>query len=186
MDASAPAPLALRVIGRIIGGLIVAGAVVASLYVYRLNFVNPRTDDAAVRANIVGIAPHVSGPIVELKVVDNQPVKEGDLLFAIDCRPYEARLARTQADLALALREVEAQNKAIASATTEVARRQAGLAAATADLARRETQPPLADAEIARAEEEQAVAESAVVKLEAEAAYAEDYLRVEPLWPASS
>ena len=107
MDASAPAPLALRMIGRIVGVLIVAGAVAASIYVYRLNFRNPRTDDAAVRANIVGIAPHVSGPIVELKVVDNQPVKEGDLLFAIDCRPYEARLARTQADLALALREVD-------------------------------------------------------------------------------
>ena len=29
---------------------------VAGLYAYRLNFVNPRTDDAAVRANVVGIA----------------------------------------------------------------------------------------------------------------------------------
>ena len=182
MDAGERAPLALRVIGRTVGVLIVAGAVVTSIYVYRLNFVNPRTDDAAVRANIVGIAPHVSGPIVELKVVDNQHVKEGDLLFAIDCRPYEARLARTRADLALTLKEVEAQQKAIAAATTEVARRQASLAAATADLTRRETQPPLADAEIARAEEERAAAEAAVVKLEAEAAYAEDYLRrVEPL-----
>lgn len=51
-----------------------------SIYVYRLNFVNSHTDDAAVRANIAGIAPH-SGPIVELPVVDNQRVKEGDLLF---------------------------------------------------------------------------------------------------------
>jgi multidrug efflux system membrane fusion protein len=182
MDAAERAPLALRVIGRIVGVLIVAGAVAASIYAYRLNFRNPRTDDAAVRANIVGIAPHVSGPIVDLTVVDNQHVKEGDLLFTIDCRPYEARLARTRADLALALKEVDAQHQAIAAATTEVARRQASLAAATADLARRETQPPLADAEIARAEEEQAAAEAAVVRLEAEAAYAEDYLRrVEPL-----
>jgi multidrug efflux system membrane fusion protein len=176
------APGALRALGRAIGVLIVAGAVAASIYVYRLNFANPRTDDAAVRANIVGIAPHVSGPIVELPVVDNQPVKAGDLLFAIDCRPYEARLARARADLALTLREVEAQQKAIAAAGAEVARRDAALAAAIADLARRETQPPLADAEIARAEEERAAAEAAVARLEAEAAYAEDYLgRVEPL-----
>jgi membrane fusion protein, multidrug efflux system len=182
MDPSERAPLVLRVVGRTVGVLIVVGAVVMSIYVYRLNFRNPRTDDAAVRANVVGIAPHVSGPIVELKVVDNQHVNEGDLLFAIDCRPYEARLARTRADLALTLKEVEAQQKAIAAANTEVARRQASLAASTADLARRETQPPLADAEIARAEEERAAAEAAVVKLEAEAAYAEDYLRrVEPL-----
>jgi Biotin-lipoyl like len=84
----------IHFIGRIIGIAIVIGAVAASVYAFRLNFVRPRTDDAAIRANIVGIAPQVSGPIVELHVVDNQPVKQGDLLFAIDCRPYEARLAR--------------------------------------------------------------------------------------------
>jgi len=35
-----------------------------------VSFVEPRTDDAAVRANVVGIAPQVSGPIVDLRVVD--------------------------------------------------------------------------------------------------------------------
>jgi multidrug resistance efflux pump len=86
--------------------------------------------------------------------------------LTIDCRPYEARLVRTRADLALTLREVEAQQNAIAAATTEVACRQAGLVAAIADLARRETQPPLADAEIARAEEERAAAAVASILLE--------------------
>jgi len=143
-------------------------AAITSIYAYRLNFVNPRTDDAAVRANVVGIAPQVSGPIVDLRVVDNQYVKQGDLLFAIDCRPYEARLARARADLALAVNEVEAQRKTIASATSEIARREASLAAATA--------------QVARAEEERAATEAGVVRLQAEAAYAEDYLhRVEPL-----
>ena len=113
----APRPhLPLRVLGRLLGVLIVLGAVVLSVYVYQLNFVHPRTDDAAVRANVVGIAPHVGGPLVELKVVDNQRVKQGDLLFVIDPRPYEARLARARADLSLALKDVEAQQKAIASA----------------------------------------------------------------------
>ena len=41
-----------RVIGRSIGALIIASAVVTSIYAYRLNFVNPCTDDAAVRANV--------------------------------------------------------------------------------------------------------------------------------------
>src|SRR5262249_38738567 len=91
-----------HMIGRIIGAAIVVGAVVAGIYAIRLNFMRPRTDDAAVRANIVGIAPQVSGPIVDLRVTDNQFVKQGDLLFAIDCRPYEARLDRARADLALA------------------------------------------------------------------------------------
>jgi membrane fusion protein, multidrug efflux system len=158
----------LHIIGRTIGVAIVIGAVVASIYAFRVNFVKPRTDDAAVRANVVGIAPHVSGPIVDLRVADNQFVKQGDLLFAIDCRPYEAQLARARADLALTLKEVEAQRKTIASATSEIARREASLAASTA--------------EITRAEEERAAAEAALAKLQAEAAYAEDYLhRVEPL-----
>jgi multidrug efflux system membrane fusion protein len=182
MDDPGRAPLAVRLLGRTLGILIVASALVLSVYVYRLNFANPRTDDAAVRANVVGIAPHVGGPIVELAVVDNQPVKAGDLLFVIDPRPYQARLDRLKADLALTVKEVAAQQRAIASAGSEVARREAGLAGATADLARRETEPPAAEDAIARAEAERAAAESAVVRLEAEFAYADDYLRrVEPL-----
>ena len=182
MDESERAASVRRIIGRGLGVLIVVGAVVVGLYAYRLNFVHPRTDDAAVRANVVGIAPQVSGPIVELRVVDNEAVKQGDLLFAIDCRPYEARLARARADLMLTRKEVEAQRRAIASAGTEIARRQANLAGAAAEVARRETQPPLSDAEIARTEEERAAAEATVTKLEAEAAYAEDYLkRLQPL-----
>ena len=35
--------------------------------------------DAYLRANFIGIAPHVSGPIIELPIVDNQRVAEGDL-----------------------------------------------------------------------------------------------------------
>ncbi len=168
MNDGERARLDRRFIGRTIGALIVVSAVITSIYAYRLNFVNPRTDDAAVRANVVGIAPQVSGPIVDLRVVDNQYVKQGDLLFAIDCRPYEARLARVRADLALAVKEVEAQRKAVASSASGIARREASLAAATA--------------QVARAEEERAATEASVAKLQAEAAYAEDYLRrVEPL-----
>ena len=158
----------LHIIGRIIGAAIVIGAVGTSIYAYRLNFVKPRTDDAAVRANVVGIAPHVSGPMVDLRVADNQFVKQGDLLFAIDCRPYEARLDRARADLALTLKEVDAQRRTIASTNSETARRESSLAAAAA--------------EVGRAEEERAAAEAAVAKLQAEAAYAADYLgRVERL-----
>ncbi|MGH7334934.1 MAG: biotin/lipoyl-binding protein [Candidatus Rokuibacteriota bacterium] len=182
MDQAPHDPLLLRLLGRLLGILIVLGAVVLSVYAYRLNFVHPRTDDAAVRANVIGIAPHVGGPLVELRVVDNQRVRQGDLLFVIDPRPYEARLARARADLALTLKDVEAQQKAIASATAQVAGREAALAAATAEVARSETRPPAAEAEIARAEAEHAAAEASVTRLEAELAYAADYLRrVEPL-----
>ena len=44
------------------------------------------------RANIVGIAPRVSGPIVQVAVHDNQEVKKGDLLFEIDPADFQAQL----------------------------------------------------------------------------------------------
>lgn len=80
-------------VGRVLGALIVLGAVATGFWAWRLTYVDPRSDDASVRSNVVGIAPHVAGPLVELHIVDNQPVVEGDLLFVIDPRPYEARLS---------------------------------------------------------------------------------------------
>ena len=105
-----------HVIGRIIGLAIVVGAVVAGLYVLRLYYVYPRTDDAYVRANVVGIAPHVSGPIVELPIHDNQHVAKGALLFVVDPRPYQAALERAEANLALTNLQIDALQDAIRSA----------------------------------------------------------------------
>ena len=127
---------ARRLLGRALGVAIVVGTVVASFAAWRLTVRHPRTDDAAVRANVIGIAPHVNGPIVELPVVDNQPVHAGDLLFAIDPRPYQARLEAARADLALAGSGIEAQRDAIAAAEAEVSRREAE-AAYAADYLRR-------------------------------------------------
>ncbi len=61
--------------------------------------IRPRTDDAYLRANIVGIAANVSGYITELAVVDNQKVQVGDLLFRVDVRPYQAELDVAVANL---------------------------------------------------------------------------------------
>jgi multidrug resistance efflux pump len=53
---------------------------------------DPWTRDSQVRANIVGIAPRVSGPIIHVAVHDNQQVKIGDLLFEIDPADFNAQL----------------------------------------------------------------------------------------------
>ncbi len=62
------------------------------------------------------MVPEVSGRIVELAVTDNRAVKQGDLLFRIDPRPFEANLAKAEASLAaldkqimLTQRSVDAQ-----------------------------------------------------------------------------
>ena len=115
-EASPESRPILHVTGRIIGLAIVVGAVVAGLYVLRLYYVYPRTDDAYVRANVVGIAPHVSGPIVELPIHDNQHVAKGALLFVVDPRPYQAALERAEANLALTNLQIDALQDAIHSA----------------------------------------------------------------------
>jgi membrane fusion protein, multidrug efflux system len=102
--------------GRILGLAIVMGAIVAGLYVLRLYYLYPRTDDAYVRANVVGLAPHVSGPIVELPIRDNQHVAKGALLFVVDPRPYQATLERAEANLVLTNLQIEALENAIHSA----------------------------------------------------------------------
>jgi multidrug efflux system membrane fusion protein len=114
-----------RTVGRVLGIAIIVAALAIGVLVTRIAYHEPRTDDAAVRANVVGIAPHVSGPLTALNVVDNQDVREGDLLFVIDPRPYEVALERARAALLVAQSEVAATSKAIESATAEVNRLEA-------------------------------------------------------------
>jgi multidrug resistance efflux pump len=129
-------PIALRLLGHLISLAIVAASVLVGLYVARLYYVYPRTDDAYVRANMVGIAPHVSGPIVELPIVDNQYVKKGDLLFVVDPRPYQATLDAATARLQLTDLEIRALDDTIRTAQSERVRRAADAAYAKQYLAR--------------------------------------------------
>jgi RND family efflux transporter MFP subunit len=64
----------------------------AAVSLYRRYAQNPWTRNGQVRANIVGIAPRVSGPIIRVAVHDNQDVKKGDLLFEIDPADFQAQL----------------------------------------------------------------------------------------------
>jgi multidrug resistance efflux pump len=73
--------------------LIVVGLAAWSAWVLYQRYINdPWTRDSQVRANIVGIAPRVSGPIIRVAVHDNQQIKVGDLLFEIDPTDFTAQL----------------------------------------------------------------------------------------------
>jgi multidrug resistance efflux pump len=91
--------------------------VVAALFAGRWLWANyqeaPWTRDGRVRADVVTIAPDVSGLVTEVLVHDNQAVKRGDTLFRID--PDRFELALAQADAAMANRKAqmdEAQREA--------------------------------------------------------------------------
>lgn len=127
-------------LGRIIGILIVLGALATGGLVWRINYQHPRTNDAMVRANIVGIAPQVSGRIVELHVEDNQYVKQGDLLYVIDPRPYQAKLDQARAELLLAEKDVDSRRASSHSAEVVVERLEHQRAAASAEVSRIEAE----------------------------------------------
>src|SRR6476469_3781477 len=96
-----------KLIRKLVALLIVFGAVVLTLYVWSTIERHPRTDDAAARANVVGIVPRVRGQIVKLAVQDNQLVKEGDLLFEIDPDDYELALEKAKSALAALDEQIE-------------------------------------------------------------------------------
>ena len=81
---------------------VVALALVAALLLYARYLTKPWTRDAYVRANVVGVAPRVAGPIVQIPVKDNQAVKKGDLLFQIDPRTFQATLDQARGQFAQA------------------------------------------------------------------------------------
>jgi multidrug resistance efflux pump len=72
----------------------------ASYYLY-----SPWTRDARVRANVVTVAPDVSGWVDDIRVRDNQFVHKGDVLFTIDQERY--RLALADAEAALAVKRAQ-------------------------------------------------------------------------------
>jgi multidrug resistance efflux pump len=79
--------------------LVVLAAIAAVAWKYYDYLVNPWTRNGQLTADVLQVAPRVSGPIVELPIIDNQAVKKGDLLFRIDPRTYEAAVDQANARL---------------------------------------------------------------------------------------
>jgi membrane fusion protein, multidrug efflux system len=121
----------------------------------------PRTDDANVRANFIEIVAEVSGRLVQLPVKDNALVKKGDLLFAIDPRPYEYALKQAlsdQADLEQQIidegRRIAAQNSAVEAARATLVQSTTGIntAISTVDVTKETVSRAQANAAAARAQ----------------------------------
>ena len=83
-------------LGRIAVTLItVAIAAVVGWYLWDYYMERPWTRDGRVRADVVQVAPDVSGVVARVNVADNQRVHRGELLFTIDQDRY--RLASIRA-----------------------------------------------------------------------------------------
>lgn len=92
----------LHAAGRI--GITLALVVIAifgARWMWNRSEAEPWTRDGRVRADIVQIAPDISGLVTEIHVRDNQAVHRGQLLFVIDRPRYELALRQAEATLAL-------------------------------------------------------------------------------------
>ncbi|MGH8374684.1 MULTISPECIES: HlyD family secretion protein [unclassified Pseudomonas] len=129
--------------------LIVSFAVVVVWRMVMYYMFAPWTRDGHIRADIVQIAPDVSGLIQQVEVRDNQLVKRGQVLFSID--PDRFKLALRQAKAAVADRE-----ETLAQAQRE-AKRNKGLGNLVPGEQLEESQSKVARAQVALMEAQVAV-----------------------------
>jgi membrane fusion protein, multidrug efflux system len=90
-------------------------AVLIGLLVHRHSTHHPTSDDASIDAEVVHIAPNVSGRLVELRVEENSKVKKGDLLFRLDPESYALVVTQAEANLEIALAALDTRRRMMAS-----------------------------------------------------------------------
>jgi membrane fusion protein, multidrug efflux system len=162
-------------VGRILSGLIVTGAIALGIVVVNHANYYPRTDDSAILANFIGIAPQVEGPLVRLNVHDNQFVKKGDLLFEIDERPYRYALEKAISEQATLEGQISDERRRIAAKVSAVSVAAANIQSTEADVNRWAAAVEQSRAEVSNAEQ-------GVSRVNAEWLYASNNLhRIEPL-----
>lgn len=102
---------------------IAVGFILLCIWVY--NQFHVSTDDAYINADVVQIAPQISGRVVNVVVSNNQAVKKGQLLFELDPIPYLIAVERAKAQLGLARQAVAEKSAAVTAAEAQVAFRTA-------------------------------------------------------------
>ena len=135
--------------------VLVIGAIYALWYLLvGRNYVS--TDNAYVNAEIAQVTPLISAQATEVRVIDTQAVKRGDILVRLDPTNARIAVAQAEADLAEARRrfrqtaatstslsaQVQARGADIAQANAQLAAAQADYDKARIDLQRREALSP--------------------------------------------
>lgn len=126
--------------------VIVALAIAAGVWLWHYYLYTPWTRDGRVRADIVTIAPDVSGWVSELSVEDTQRVSQGEILFKINQARYRAALEQAQATVELNRAQLELKkhaesrrnrlsSRAISNEDREIARIDTRVAQANLDAA---------------------------------------------------
>lgn len=80
-------------------GVLVAAALVAARYGWRVYVTSPWTRDGMVRVQVANVAPQISGQIVDMRVSDNQHVHKGDILYVIEKFDFQVALDNAKATM---------------------------------------------------------------------------------------
>ena len=180
--AAAPVPAAKATSSRRLIAIVVVavlGVAGAAYWLYARQFED--TDDAQIDGNISNVSPRVSGTVSAVYVLENQHVKQGDVLAEIDPTDLQIAVDQAKAQVAEAQAQLEVEHPSVpitlatnestvASARSDLASAQAGLSAAmkevdqlTAQLTQAEANNRTAQLEKQRAEKlisEGAIAQS--------------------------
>ena len=174
-DPSAQQQKKPALLGWLLVGAVVFIAAVVSLLAVMRSVTHPRTDDAEVFANYIGMAPQVDGPIMELPIQDNEFVHAGTLLYVIDERPYQYALERAVSDQAALEGQIEDRRRYINSQVS-------GVHVAAANVLSSASNRDAMQSDIAESRANVADAKAAAQRAEADLHYAVDNLhRLEPL-----
>lgn len=102
--------------GRVLVTLVAVGAAVAAgAGLWQRYEVQPWTRDGRIKANVIQVAPDVTGQVTRMLVHDNQQVAKGETLFEIDRARFELALRQAEASL-------QAQRTALDQAENEARR----------------------------------------------------------------
>jgi multidrug resistance efflux pump len=106
------------------------GIIGIALILLVMNYNHPFTKNARIYFSVTPILPSVKGRVTEVPVKTNTPLKEGDVLFKIDPKPYQYAVDQKKAALAEAEQQVPQLKAALdqASAATQRAQAQVDLA----------------------------------------------------------
>lgn len=107
--------------------LVIAALVVGGYYYYQHEKFYPSTDDAYIQANIVNIAPRITGKVIGVYVKDHEKIKKGQLLFRIDPEPFQIAVNQAVANLNNTIQQIKAAKAAVQAASALVAQRKAEL-----------------------------------------------------------
>ncbi|WP_374452345.1 HlyD family efflux transporter periplasmic adaptor subunit [Phenylobacterium sp.] len=131
----------------ILGGVVLAGALIWGLYYFLVGSRHVTTDNAYVNADTAQVTALVAGPIVQAPVGETTVVKTGQVIAVIDPADFKLAVDRARAELGQAERRVGqyfANDEALAAQTAargaDIARAEAMLASARSDYSRAEVE----------------------------------------------